>query len=405
MNQEQGDVVGDTSQVTISKRVLFFAGCVIVVVSFILGTRANEFGNALAPLVGIKTTSQTLDLSSLQQTYQRLKANFDGKLTDQELLDGANHGLVAAAGDKYTIYLTPKEAGDLDKDLSGDVGGGIGAEIGERNGQPVITKILPDNPAEAAGLKADDVIVSVNDQSADGWSSEKAADTIRGKEGTTLSLTIRRAGKTKHFTITRAIINNPSVQTEVKQGIGIMTITRFDEQTGALARKAAESFKSQHVKGVVVDLRSDGGGYIDAAVDVASIWLDRELVVSQRTHGKTTDKHYGEGDPVFDNMKTVVLVNGGTASASEILSSALRDHGKATLIGEKTFGKGSVQQIIKLSGGAELKVTVAHWYTPKGINVMGKGITPDKTVKLTQKDNDAARDPQLQAALQTLGAK
>ena len=122
-------------------------------------------------------------------------------------------------------------------------------------------------------------------------------------------------------------------------------------------------------------------------------------------HGAGCYRVEFKGDPVFDNMKTVVLVNGGTASASEILSSALRDHGKATLIGEKTFGKGSVQQIIKLSGGAELKVTVAHWYTPKGINVMGKGITPDKTVKLTQKDNDAARDPQLQAALQALGAK
>lgn len=388
-----------TEHVTVSKRVLFFAGCITIVVSFILGTRVQDFGNALAPLVGIKTTSQTLDVSRLEETYQRLKANFDGKLDEQALLDGANHGLVAAAGDKYTVYLTPSEAAELDKDLSGDVGGGIGAEIGQRNGQPVITRILPDNPAETSGLKAGDIIVAVNDQSANGWSSEKAAQAIRGKEGTTLRLTLKRDGQVKQFTLTRAIINNPSVQSEIKDGIGMLRISRFDEQTGMLARKAAERFKNHRVRGVIVDIRSDGGGYIDAAVDVASLWLTRDkLVVSQRQHGKDTDKYYADGDPVLKDVKTVVLVDGGTASASEILAASLRDHRKATLVGEKTFGKGSVQQIIKLSGGAELKVTVAHWYTPKGVNVKGKGLVPDNIVKLTEKDINDGQDPQLDAA-------
>lgn len=381
-----------------SKRLLFFAGCVTIVISFILGTRVQDFGTALAPLVGIKTTGQTLDLSSVQETYQRLKANYDGKLDEQALLDGANHGLVAAAGDKYTTYLTPEEAAELAKDLSGDVGAGIGAEIGQRGGQPAITRILPDNPAQEAGLKAGDIIVAVNDESADGWSSEKAARTIRGREGTTLSLTIRRSNQTKQFTLTRATINNPSVEGEAKNGIGIMRITRFDEQTGVLARKVAERFDAQNVKGVIVDIRSDGGGYMDAAVDVASLWLDKQLVVSQRQHGKVTDKRHANGDPVLDGIKTVVLVNGGTASASEILAASLREHGKATILGEKTFGKGSVQQIIRLSGGAELKVTVAHWYTPKGVNVQDKGLTPDRVVTLTEKDANAGRDPQLDAA-------
>jgi len=389
-----------------SKQMLFFSGCLLLVVGFILGTRSATIGTVLAPFVGIKTSSKSIDLSSIEQTYKRLVANYDGKLDTQKLIDGANHGLVSAAGDKFTVYLTSSEASELSKDLSGDVGAGIGAEITSRNGWPVISKLLPDNPAETAGLRADDVIFSVNSESAKGWSADKAAAKIRGKAGTTLRLVVQRMGKNKSFDLTRAVINNPSVTSEVKNGVGIMTISRFDDQTGVLARKAAQELAAQHVKGIVLDLRGDGGGYIDAAIDVASLWLDDgQLVVSQREHGKTIHKSYATGDPLLGKIKTIVLVDGNTASASEIVSAALRDNHKATLLGETTYGKGSVQQILNLDGGAELKVTVAHWYTPKNINVGEKGLTPNTTVKMTARDINTGKDPQLKAALGQLGVK
>ncbi len=395
-----------TDQLTVSKRMLFFSGCLLLIVGFVFGTRSDTIGATLAPLVGIKTTAKTIDLSSVEQTYQRLAANFDGKLDTQALIDGANHGLVAAAGDRFTVYLTAKEANELTKDLNGDVGAGIGAEITSRNGQPVISRVLPGNPAEAAGLKANDVIVSVNGESADGWSSEKAASKIRGKAGTTLRLVVRREGQEKSYDLTRAVINNPSVTSEVQDNIGILTISRFDDQTGVLIRKAAQRLTSQRVRAVILDLRGNGGGYIDSAVDVASVWLDStQLVVSQRARGKTTDKVYADGNPLLGKLKTIVLVDGNSASASEIVAAALRDNNKATLLGETTFGKGSVQQIIPLSGGAELKVTIAHWYTPNGKNINGKGIVPDVVSKMTPADINTGKDTQLNAALDKLGAK
>ncbi len=393
-------------RLTISKRMLFFSGCLVLVVGFVLGTRSEVIGTALAPFVGIKTTNKTIDLSSVEQTYQRLVANYDGKLDTQALIDGANHGLVAAAGDKFTVYLTADEANSLTKDLNGDVGAGIGAEITTRNGQPIISKLLPNNPAEAAGLQAKDVIISVNGEVAKGWTADKTASKIRGKAGTTLRLVVQRGGQDKTYDLTRAVINNPSVTSEVKNGIGVMTISRFDDQTGVLARKAAQDLVNQHVRGIVLDLRGDGGGYIDTAIDVASLWLTSDqLVVSQREHGQTIRKSYANGNPLLGKLKTVVLVDRDTASASEIVSAALRDNHKATLLGETTYGKGSVQQIITLSGGAELKVTVAHWYTPNGKNVGSKGLVPNSVVKMTQSDINAGKDPQLDAAFGQLGVK
>lgn len=395
-----------SGQVVVSKRVLFFAIVLTMVVSFILGTRSYEFQNSLAALVGIKTSNETIDTRGLQEVYQRLKANYDGDINTQALLEGANHGLVNAVGDKYTTYLTQKEAEELDKDLRGDIGAGIGAEITQRAGQPTIARILPDNPAGAAGLKAGDVIVGINDVSADGWDAEKAANAIRGEDGTTVELVVRRGKETKTFNITRAIVDNPSVYSEVKSGVGILTISRFDEETGALARKAAEEFVSRNVKGVIIDVRSDGGGYMDAAIDVASLWLKKtDIVVSQRERGSTSNTMYANGNAVLADTPTILLMNGGTASASEIVAAALHDHGKAKLFGEKTFGKGSVQQIIKLSGGSALRVTISHWYTPNNQNVGGKGITPDKKIELTEKDANAGRDPQLAAAIKELTGK
>lgn len=382
----------------------FMTIAITAIIGFAAGTRSNDVIAALAPIFGVKVAAGSIDLSSVEKTYQQLSANFDGKLNTQSLIDGANRGLVAAAGDKFTVFMDAKEASQFNNDLSGNIGGGIGAEIGIRNNKPTIIRILDGNPAGKVGLMAGDVIVAVNGASTDGWTADKTATAVRGDVGTTVKLTIDRNGVQKDYTVTRATVDNPSVESSVKNGIGILTISRFDDQTGTLARKAAESFKQQNVKGVILDLRDNGGGYITAAQAVASLWLNDKLVVSERTNGVTTDELQSDTNPVLNGIPTVVLVNGDTASASEIVSGALQDYKVATLVGEKTYGKGTVQKILDLGAGTKLKVTVARWYTPDGKNIDKQGITPDKIVQLSADDVNAGRDPQMDAAMQQLGA-
>lgn len=386
-----------------SKKILLFIACVIAVISFVAGTRFDGNFSSIGQFFGVKTSSSQLNTAQLQKIYSLLQQNYNGKVDSATVLDGASHGLVNALGDKYTVYLNAKEAKELSDDLNGTIGGGIGAEIGERNGQPTIVRILPNNPASASGLQMGDVITAINGTSTKDWDANKTANAVRGKEGTTVSISVDRSGTPYTYAMTRAIVNNPSVTSEVKNGVGVITISRFDEQTGSLARKAAETLRAQSVKGVVLDLRGDGGGYIDGAVDVASLWIDgNKTVVTQRHGSTTTDTRRSADDAPLKGLPTVVLVDGGTASASEIVSGALRDYGLATLMGEKSFGKGSVQEVFNLTYGAELKVTIAKWYTPKGNNINGIGFTPDAVVSLTKDDVNAGRDPQLDAAIEKL---
>lgn len=387
----------------VSKSVYFLTIAVVAVVGFVAGSRENELLGAIGPVFGLKVAAGTIDTSSLQQTYQQLSVNFDGKLDTNKLVEGASRGLVAAAGDQYTVFMSADEARQFDSDLSGTIGGGIGAEIGVRSGQPTILRVLADTPAEKAGLKAGDVFIKVNDSDTNGWTADKTAQSIRGEVGTTVKVQVLRGEEKKEFTITRATITNPSVESSVKGSTGILTISRFDEQTVTLARKAAEDFKRQHVTGVVLDLRGNGGGYLTAAQGVASLWLNDKVVVSERQGGKVQDELRSDRNPILGGMPTVVLVDGASASASEIVAGALQDNGAAKLVGEKTFGKGTVQKLVPLSNGAQLKVTVARWYTPKGRNITSEGIQPDQKITMTAEDNQAGRDPQMDGALLALG--
>lgn len=371
----------------------------VAVVAFVAGTRSNQLYAAVAPLLGLKAASGTLDTAVLQQTYRSLAANFDGELDAAKLEDGAVRGMVAAAGDTYTVFMDKKEAEDFNKDLDGQVSG-IGAEIGVRNDQPTILRVISDSPAENAGLQFGDVFVSVNGKSMNGKMSGEVAQDVRGDVGTTVKLTMKRGDVTKEYAITRAQVSDESVRWSVKDGVGVMTISRFDNQTSALATKAATEFKTQQVSGVVVDLRDNGGGYLDAAQEVAGLWLDNKVVVTEKANSKVIDTiKAAKGGALLAGVKTIVLVNGGSASASEIVAGALKDYGAATLVGEKTFGKGSVQKVLELPEGRLLKVTVAKWYTPKDKNINGEGINPDKTVKLTADDSNKGLDPQMAAAL------
>ena len=371
----------------------------VLVLGYIAGTFNNQIISAVAPVFGIKAYSGTIDLSSLQQTYQQLKANYDGTIDDSKLVEGASKGMVESLGDEYTLYMNKAETKNFNNELSGTIGGGIGVELGLRGGKITALRILKDNPAEKAGIQVGDVLVKINDQviPAD-QSVAEAASHVRGEVGTTVKLTVLRGSDTKDFTITRAQVTNPSVYSKVSGSVGIMTITRFDDQTGQLAREAAQSFKNQNVKSVVLDLRGNGGGYLKAAQDVASLWLNDQVVVSERTKGKVVDELRSGTDPILAGIPTAVLVNASSASASEIVAGALQDHGVAKLVGEKTFGKGSVQKLIALPGESQLKVTIARWYTPNGKNISKQGIAVDKQATLTVDDINAGRDPQLDAA-------
>lgn len=393
---------------TVHKKTRFsamFVGAAVAVsliVGFAAGTRGAEILSIVGAPFGVEVSTKTLDLSALQETYRKLDARFDGTLDQRELVEYANKGLVQAAGDEYTQYFTASEAQKLREDLSGNIGGGIGAEIGMRDAQPTIIRPLKNSPAAEAGLKAGDTILAVNDTSVRGETVDEVVQKIRGEIGTTVKIAVDRDSEMQEVSITREEIISPDVETEVVDGIGVITVSRFDRETARKVRAAADTFVRQDVSGVVLDLRGNGGGYLEAGIDVASVWLDSKVVVSERRGDKVIDERKSAKRPVLHDVPTVVLINAGSASASEIVAGALHDHGKAQLVGEKTYGKGSVQELVSLSDGAELKVTIAKWYTPNGKNITKQGIEPDKEVELTREDIEADRDPQRDAAMKLL---
>lgn len=378
---------------------VFLASLVLaIIVSFAAGTRSEEIYQIAAPIFGIKVAKQPLDTEVMKEAYRQLAANYDGDLDANKLSDGAARGMVKAVGDDYTTFLDKEEAAEFNKSLNGEVSG-IGAEIGVRNLQPTVLRVLDDSPAKKAGLKTGDIFVAVNGTSVAGETASGVADKVTGEAGTTVKLTMRRGSESLDFSITRAQISDPSVRWSVSDDVGILTISRFDDNTGSLARKAAKEFIDKGVKGVIIDLRNNGGGYLTAAQEVASLWLDNgKTVVTEKSRGQVTETVKASGNPTLKGKKTVVLVNGSSASASEIVAGALKDYQAATLVGEKTFGKGTVQKVINLSDDRILKVTVARWYTPQDRNITKEGIQPNQTVKMSQDDNNAGRDPQMARA-------
>ena len=375
---------------------------IAVVLGYAAGTRNDQIIAAVAPVFNIKVETGKLDLSSVQTTFQQLKANYDGSIDDNALIEGANKGLVAAAGDIHTEYFTEKEAKQFNSDLSGNIGGGIGAEVGMREEKPTIIGTLADTPAAKSDLKAGDIIVSVNDEAVNGLTVDQVVQKIRGEIGTTVKISYLRDGSVKDVTLTRQEITSPSVTSKVEGDTGILTVARFNNDTGTQARAAAQDLRSKNVKKIILDLRDNGGGTLEAAPALASLWLDDKIVVSERIGSKTIAEQRSGSNAVLAGLPMVILVNGGTASASEIVTAALKEYGVASVVGEKTYGKGTVQTIIDINNGAMLKVTIQRWYTPKGNNVDQKGITPDQAVELTKDDVNANRDPQLEAAKQRL---
>ena len=376
----------------------FLTLVIVAIVSFVAGARSDALFANVASVFGVRTSNKTIDLSSVQKTYQELIANYDGKLDTQKLIYGANRGLVEAAGDPHTAYMDPDETKEFDKSLSGQIGGGIGAEIGLRNNKPTIVKPLENSPAQKAGIKAGEAIVKVNDEASSDWSVEKVVSKIRGEVGTSVKLTLLSGGQTREVSVVRQNIVSPAVESEIDGEIGILKVNRFGDDTVSLSRKYASEFVEKGVKKVILDLRNNPGGTVGAAQGLLGIWLDNQIAMTERRGSEIVKTLRTTGTPILGNMKTVVLINGNSASASEITAGALREYGKAALVGQKSYGKGSVQIVLGLPGGSQMKVTEARWYTPKGKNIDKTGIEPDVKVDLSSDDVNNNVDPQMDKA-------
>jgi carboxyl-terminal processing protease len=343
----------------------------------------------------------TLDYTTVNQVYKSLKENYDGKLTATQLIDGLKHGLAESTKDPYTVYFTAKEAKDFNSELNQSLTG-VGAQL-EQEADKSIIVVSPvvGSPAEKAGIKAQDIIASVNGKSTEGQSLGDVVKEIRGAKGTSVTIQVLRdKANLMSFTITRDDISVPSVTSKIlDNNIGYMQITSFSQNTTDLAQKAADQFAGANVKGIILDLRNNGGGYLDAAVNVSSLWLPQGQKILDEKHGnQITSSSVSTGNDKLHGIPTVILVNGGSASASEITAGALHDNKAATVIGEKSFGKGVVQSLLNFEDGSQLKVTIASWYRPDGENINHKGITPDQIVKQSDADTANKLDSQLEAA-------
>lgn len=371
---------------------------------FVAGVQAGKgnFSPVTTKFDSQKNLPANLDYTSVESVYDELRAKYDGNLEVDKLMDGLKKGLVAASGDPYTEFMSAKEAKEFNEQLSGSFEG-IGAELGKDKDAVIIVAPIANMPAAKAGLLPKDIISKIDGKSAIGLSVEEARNKIRGPKSTQVTLTIIRGEEELTFKITRDTINIPSVESKTLEGnVGYIKISRFSEDTAGLTQKAAAGFKSSGVKSVVLDLRGNPGGYLESAVDVSSLWLQDKTVLTERRDGTVIKTYKSRGTATLLGVPTVVLVDEGSASASEITAGALRDNKVATLLGVKSFGKGSVQQPEQLSDGALLKVTIARWFTPAGKNIDKEGITPDQKVERTVDDYKAGKDPQLDAAVSKL---
>ncbi len=349
--------------------------------------------------------SAQLDPSLYWQVWDALQTDYLNKsqVTDSALFYGSLKGMAEATGDPYTVFMDPSEAEQFVSDLNGTFEG-IGAEVGIRNDIITIIAPLDGTPAQKAGLMAGDQIYAIDGQSTAGMSVDEAVKLIRGDKGTSVTLSIVRGQeKPKDYTITRDVIVVKSLTTEMRaDGILVIRISGFNNDTEDLFNQAVNLALTKNAKSIILDLRNNPGGYLDTAVAMASEWIPAGPVVAEQLSGNRRNEYPANGRARLEDFPTVVLINGGSASAAEILAGALRDYKKATLVGETTFGKGTVQSLDDFSDGSALKVTVASWLTPAGDYINDKGIKPDVAVNLTADDVNKNLDPQLDEAVKIL---
>lgn len=378
---------------------------VLIVSTFVLGV---YIGVKKAPSALAGDDSSIADLDLFWKVWRTLDGKFVGEVnpTDAEKVYGAIQGLTASYKDPYTVFFPPVEAKAFNEEVSGAFEG-VGMEVGMRDGGLVVVAPLKDTPAFKAGILAGDKIIKIDGADTAGLAVDQAVKKIRGKGGTKVVLTIVREGKEPmDISIVRAQIDIPTVNTELrKDGVFVIHLYNFSAPSFAKFREALREFVDSKSDKLIIDLRNNPGGYLEAASDIGSWFLPTgDLIVTEDYSDKRDQiAHRSKGYNVFtDKLHLAILVNGGSASASEILAGALHDHKKATLVGEKTFGKGSVQELVQLDNNTSLKVTVARWLTPSGLNISKQGIMPDIEVKMTPEIYKEKGDVQLNSAAEFL---
>ncbi len=363
------------------------------------GTLASIFGN-----------NSNIDTKLFQEVWDEIHSQYiyKNKIDDAQLFYGSIYGLVAALDDPHSTFMDPQVAQEYQNDLKGEFSG-IGAEIGRKNNFLVVIASLPGAPAEKAGLKSGDRILAIDGQDTTGFSADKAVSLIRGEKGTKVVLSILSKGEnqTKDVTIVREKITASSVIYKNENNIAIVRITGFNDDTSSAFASVAQKILNQNPKGLIIDLRSNPGGYLKTAVDLAGYWLEPgQVVVREEFADKSQNiEHKADTKTSLRKFKTVVLVNEGSASASEILAGALKDYNISQVVGMKTYGKGSVQSLVSLRSNSALKITVAKWLTPLGKSIEPDGITPDVVVDFTEEEYNNDQDPQLDKAIELIEAK
>ncbi|MCF7830415.1 S41 family peptidase [Candidatus Gracilibacteria bacterium] len=350
---------------------------------------------------------KNVDLDIFWETWNSMEENFlhNEKLNVREQIYGATKGLISSLKDPYTVFMTPEDTQKFEESISGEFEG-IGAEIAIRNEQLVVVSPLKGSPAELAGLRAGDVIFKIDNEPTIGISVEEAVTRIRGPKGEKVALTVLRNGEKNpiEITIVRDNIILKSVEWKMKDDVAVVTVSQFGTEMTREFQEAIPEILLQNPRGMILDFRNDGGGLLDACVKLASEFLDQKVIV------KTKGRNFGDSGEImsgnsgaFLDMPLVVLINKGSASASEIFAGSIQDHYRGVILGEKSFGKGSVQNVIPLSDGSSLKVTIAEWLTPGGKSINEVGIEPDEEIKITEEDLSEGRDPVLDRALDLVG--
>jgi carboxyl-terminal processing protease len=351
--------------------------------------------------------NQTIDFQLFWDVWKTVKEEYiEETISDEDLFYGAVSGLVQSLDDPYSVHFDPDLTNEFNRDLEG-VFEGVGMEISIKKDRLTIVAPLPGTPAEQAGLRPGDIVLQIDGQDTFDLRLDEAVRLIRGPKGSTVVLNVFSVGddEARDVSVNRATIQVPSITwntLEEEPGIIHLEIHQFNEKVVPEIRKSLSEIPKESIKGIVLDLRNNPGGFLETAVEVSSLWVEDVLIVEQKARNGFSQKHNAHGTAYFKDIPTVVLINQGSASASEIVAGALQDYNKATVIGMKSFGKGSVQDYQILSDSSSLKLTVAKWFTPNGRSINEEGIDPDKEIERTPEDYDEDKDPQFDASIEML---
>ena len=347
-----------------------------------------------------------IDFEPFWRAWRIVEEKYAGTddINRQKMVWGAIQGALASLGDPYTTFFPPEEKKLFESEIKGSFGG-VGMEIGLRKGILTVISPIKGTPAFKAGIKPGDKILKIDEKETLGISTDEAVRLIRGEPGTSVGLLIlsEASDAPREVSVTREIIQIPVIDTEVRDNVFIIQLYNFSERTPQEFQSAIKKFSTSGTDRIILDLRNNPGGFLEVAVDVSSWFLESGQIVAREKFKNGDETLYrSRGYKTKNNLPLVVLVNSGSASASEIVAGALRDHKAATMVGQKTFGKGSVQELIDLTGDTSLKITIARWLTPNGDSISESGLIPEVEIKNTEDDESKGIDRELEKAIETV---